>query len=382
MKETILPHHPFSMASSRAAILFFLCSIITVQSKGQCFASSTISGTTAVNDNSIGTLAFNNEGNSFSSDNQRASATALVALFTGGTHYLKVTGFGFNIPSYASICGVRVEIEKRAGGLSIGAWVRDNDIRIVKANAVTGTDGGDDDSDWSGTESVYTYGGENDLWGATLTPADVNAPGFGVAISANLNGLLFVFPSAQIDNVRMTVYYNPILPVKLLSFNSTLKNNIAQLDWETADEGENELITLQRSVTGSSQWSDLVSYDLQSINQQKKYSYPDVLNKAGRYEYRLKISNNDQQITYSAIKQVFYSATGMPVAYPNPARDFIVLENIADPRLVVVSNITRQQINLPIQVTAEHTVRINTSKLPKGVYFVGTGNQTLKFFKE
>ena len=382
MKETILTHHLSAMAGIRSVIFICLFGLSTFQSKAQCFASSTVSGATAVNDNSIGTLDFNNEGNSFSSDNQRASATALVALFSGGTHYLKVTGFGFNIPSYASICGVRVEIEKRAGGLAIGAWVHDNDIRIVKANAVTGTDRGDHSTDWSGTEAVYTYGGTTDLWGATLTPADVNASNFGVAISASLNGLLFVFPSAQIDNVRMTVYYNPILPVKLLSFNSTLKNNIARLDWETADEGDNESITLQRSVAGESRWTDLATYDLQGSNQQKKYSYTDVLTKTGRYDYRLKISNHDHQLVYSAIKQVFYSATGAPVAYPNPARDFIVLENIADTRQVMVSNITQQQLNLPVQVTGEHTVRINTSLLPRGLYFIGTGNQTLKFFKE
>jgi hypothetical protein len=334
-----------------------------------------------VNDASTGAVDFSNETNSFTSDNQRASATALLALFNGTTHYLKVTGFGFSIPSYASICGVVVEIEKRAGGLALGAWIRDDNIRLVKANAVTGTDQGDDATDW-GPEAVYTYGGAGNMWGATLTPAEVNASNFGVAISARMHGLAIVFPSAQIDNIRVTIYYNPILPVKLLSFNSSLKNNITHLDWETADEGDNESVIVQRSLTGSSQWNDLASYELHSINQRKKYSYTDPLIKTGSYEYRLQINSNNHQPTFSRIKQVVYSAAGSPVAYPNPAKDFILLENLVDTRSITVFNLSQQRLNPPVQVTGEHSARVDISRLPGGIYFIGTGEHTLKFFKE
>jgi len=382
MRKTILPGLLWANIPFRIIIFTCIFSLISLLSEGQCFASATVSGSSAVNDASTGTLDFNNEANSIGSDNNRASATALVALFNGTTHYLKVTGFGFTIPSYASICGVKVEIEKRAGGLAIGAWIRDNDIRIVKNNSVTGTDGGDDATDW-GSEAIYTYGGTTDMWGVTsLTPADVNASNFGVAISASMKGLAIVFPSAQIDNIRVTVYYNPILPVKLLSFNTSLKNNIACLDWETADEADNESITVQRSVAGVSQWTDLTHYDLHNTNQRKKYSYTDLLHQKGNYEYRLKISSNNHQPTFSEIKQVVYAATGSPILYPNPARDFVALDNLDDIHSITITNLAQQRLDLPVEITGEHSVKINTSRLPRGIYFIGAGSQKLKFFKE
>ncbi len=381
MRKTILPAPLWTYTSFRMILFTCVFSMISLLSEAQCFASSTVSGSSAVNDAGTGTLDFNNLGNSFSSDNNRASATALVALFNGSTHYLKVTGFGFSIPSYASICGIGVEIEKRAGGLAIGAWVRDNDIRIVKANAVSGTDGGDDVTDW-GSEAIYTYGGTNDLWGTTLTPADVNSSNFGVAISAQIKGLAIVFPSAQIDNIRVTVYYNPILPVKLLSFNGSLKNNIARLDWETADEADNESITVQRSIAGGSEWTDLARYDLHNENQRKRYSYTDLLHQTGNYAYRLKISSNNHQPTFSEIKQIVYSAAGSPVLYPNPARDCIAVDNLDDTRSITITNLAQQRLNLSVELTGEHSVKINTSRLPRGIYFIGAGSQKLKFFKE
>lgn len=348
----------------------------------QCFPTAAASGGTAVNDASVGTLAFQDAGLSLSSDNDFAHATALVALFDGSSNYLKVTGFNFSIPSYASICGITVEIDKRATGIILGAWIRDNEIRIVKANSVTGTDRADESANWVGTESTFTYGGSTDLWGTTFTPAEVNSSGFGVAISARLLGLVGVFPSARIDHVRIIVHYNPVLPVKLLSFNAGIRKNTTILNWETADEGDNEFITLQRSVTGQSEWTDLARYSLHSDNQRKQYQYSDALVQKGGYSYRLQITNSNQQLSYSAIKQVVYNGSEIAVAYPNPATDFIQLDNLASTRSIRISNINQQLISLPVQITGERSARINIQSLPRGTYFIRTENQTLKFFKD
>ncbi|MEP6677512.1 MAG: hypothetical protein ABJA78_20290, partial [Ferruginibacter sp.] len=128
MKKTILPIHRYAIAFLRFFIFTVVCCNLSLISKAQCFASSTVSAHAATNDNSTGSLDFNNVNNSMSTDNATASAAALVALFNGSSHYLKVTDFRFSIPSYASICGVVVSIEKKAGGLALGAWIRDNEV--------------------------------------------------------------------------------------------------------------------------------------------------------------------------------------------------------------------------------------------------------------
>jgi len=52
-----------------------------------------------------------------------------------------------------------------------------------------------------------SYGGWSDLWGLSVTAADIKAPGFGVALGVKAAPNP---PSAQtilVDHVRMTVYY-------------------------------------------------------------------------------------------------------------------------------------------------------------------------------
>lgn len=62
-----------------------------------------------------------------------------------------------------------------------------NSIKLFKAGAVTGND----KSPGTNVTSIATpqqWGSASDLWGATLTPADVNATNFGVGLSIVGNG--------------------------------------------------------------------------------------------------------------------------------------------------------------------------------------------------
>ena len=50
------------------------------------------------------------------------------------------------------------------------------DGSVIGSNKATGQ--------WSATgETTYTWGGAADLWGLTLTPAQVNAATFGIALA-------------------------------------------------------------------------------------------------------------------------------------------------------------------------------------------------------
>src|SRR3989344_3096967 len=78
--------------------------------------------------------------------------------------------FGFTIPSEASISGVLVEIKK---GAVNGTGVVDKDIRIGIGRQLLSIENKAKPEVWSTTESYVSYGGENDLWGMSLTPAQV-----------------------------------------------------------------------------------------------------------------------------------------------------------------------------------------------------------------
>lgn len=132
---------------------------------------------TAADGSGIGTAAWSNPGNAVS---QQPPFASVVVPTAGGSHYLKLTGFDFNIPPGATIVGVGVGIQRHA---SARASVFDAAIRLLKAGAVQATDRSNK-RPWQAVRSGgMFYGSVNDMWGTTLAPADVNNANFGLAIA-------------------------------------------------------------------------------------------------------------------------------------------------------------------------------------------------------
>ena len=168
--------------------------------------------TVAINDNSTGTDPWDSPVNALTDNNSYATMSN-AALLIGGTvrssNFLSVKGFGFNVPPNAQILGVEVEIRKASSDNSGSNFTRDLNIKLLKNNQVTGTNHANTGVNWPITETAFTYGANTDLWGVTLTPADVNASDFGVAISVESRaaGLLLPTVISYIDQVRIRVSY-------------------------------------------------------------------------------------------------------------------------------------------------------------------------------
>lgn len=209
-----------------------------------------LSGSTFSDDNSIGNFPFSIPGNAITSDNNRSTASALLVLLNGNTHYLKVTGFGFSIPALSTITGIKVEVEKSAWDISILATVKDNSIRLVKGGTPVGNNKADGSS-WTESDNYNIYGDTTDDWGTSWTPDEINASDFGVVFSARIAGLISLIPTARVDHIRVTVFYITALPIHFISFNvDAKKKNEILLSWTTADNDERVLFTVQRSADG------------------------------------------------------------------------------------------------------------------------------------
>lgn len=357
--------------------LFHFC--ITV-AEAQCYSTAFNDGTSFSTDNSIGVYNFSSPGNAQASDNSRANASSLIAILTGDTYYLKATGFNFSIPSYASICGITVEVECRATGLLLTAAVRDNEVKLIKGAVITGNNYALT-GDWGSTDAYNSYGGTTDLWGTTLTPADVNASNFGVAFSARIIALVAVLPSAQIDHIRMKITYNPILPVHLLYFNAISKNKRIALEWKTTEEEDNAFIILQRSFN-SIDWLDINRYELSANNNDKVYLYEDVPDQGGKYAYRLKISSASGAITYSAVRYATMDEMKTLSVYPNPGGDFITLSLPQPAGHIAIIDMYARRWPVVYEKTSANSCRIDIRNLSKGIYFIQGGSQVIKFLKE
>ncbi len=160
------------------------------------------SGSSFEDDNTVGTVEWDDPSFAETSDDSDA-----VALSDGISHYLKVTGFGFNLPSNAQINGILVEIEKQ-GSQTAGHHSEDSEIKIIKGGTIGSTNKGTT-TYWPASDTYVSHGNSTDLWGETWTASDINDVDFGVAISANTtDDPCCSDNSANVDHVRMTIYYD------------------------------------------------------------------------------------------------------------------------------------------------------------------------------
>jgi large repetitive protein len=158
---------------------------------------------TGANDAAVGTQAWSNPSNVLTEDG--TSATVSLGTLSGASsHYLKATNFGFGIPAGAVIDGIVVEI-KRAEGAAGSDTIRDQAVRIVKADGSIGTTNkAATSTDWPTTLAYAAYGSASDKWGETWTAADINDADFGAVLQATCSGS---FEDARVDHIRITVHY-------------------------------------------------------------------------------------------------------------------------------------------------------------------------------
>ena len=124
-----------------------------------------------------------------------------VADFQGVSDYLAAYGFAMAIPAGATINGVLVEVECKAGS---GTFTISASL-YADASAGTGYKGAKSSSQGT-TESYAQLGGLADTWNGGLDADYCNGSNFGVRVFADAitNGVTY-----YIDHIRISVAYTP-----------------------------------------------------------------------------------------------------------------------------------------------------------------------------
>ncbi len=184
------------------------CSM-TCQNEGSGIFTQTRSGGTFENEGAWQPVSWTFPERAGTSNDSRAIASGLTEL-DAQTTYLKATNFGFSIPSGATILGITVNIERRAPIVLTngnGAVIADFSTRIVKNGVIGMSEYGAADY-WPLSDVIKAYGGDEEVWGETWTPATINATGFGIALGATIFEVDFEDPlDAEVDHISITVRY-------------------------------------------------------------------------------------------------------------------------------------------------------------------------------
>ncbi|MCB0520473.1 MAG: T9SS type A sorting domain-containing protein [Lewinellaceae bacterium] len=207
----------------------------------------------------------------------------------------------------------------------------------------------------------------------------------------DLMGSDYLFPGQQNNgNDYFIVLSNFPLPLQLLAFEATKRNNTIITNWETIDETNLSHYQLQRS-TAQTPFQDIASLPAQGGSFQQSYSYTDknVLPNT-TYYYRLKMVDNDGQFEYSPIRSARIAGDTPIKIYPNPASNELNVEvhaNAEGPATFEVRNHAGGKIYLQELELLEgtNTLPIHLEGWPAGVYFIKVkteaGTTTEKFLK-
>ena len=151
--------------------------------------------TTTSGNTGAGTVTWTSPGNITASDGIFATAATNAST----SQDLIGQGFGFSIPSGAVINGILLEISAKS---ATGSDANDLHVRLLKAGTPAGLDKGGLVT-YSAANTVYSYGGSADLWGAAWAYTDLNSATFGGSLAV-ISG---ASDTASVDFFRITVTY-------------------------------------------------------------------------------------------------------------------------------------------------------------------------------
>ena len=373
---------------SRVNFFFYCCLFLALlfasSSFAQCNQSAGPNNPATASDQSFtgSNYTFSGTSNIFTSNNIYASASATVFLLAGKTDYLIATNFSETIPAGVIICGIGVSVQKSATGINILSSVTDYKVSLVKNNVVVGNNYASA-AIWTGTNTNTTYGGNGDLWGTTWSVSDVTSANFGVAFSAQLSGVLSLFPTANIDNITMTVYYDiSPLAIKLNSFNVNQSfNKSAVINWSASATDNNTNFIIQRSANENS-WQNIDT--IKSIQNMlaQNYYYEDVHPLSGQSYYRLCINAPGAKDYYSEIKTLFINAGTSIQIYPNPAADYIIIKNAGIHPSIKITDVLGRSYSINYNNAYSGEANINIQQMPPGIYFIIINKIAYSFIKK
>lgn len=119
------------------------------------------------------------------------------------------------------------------------------------------------------------------------------------------------------------------LPLKLLSFEAKGKGSTALIKWTSSNEIDVAYFDLQKSTNGRD-FNSITRIPATNNDMTNRYQYTDGLGREPIYYYRLKMTDHDRTTTYSNIIRVNSASENFSlVAYPNPTREYVIVEHPA-----------------------------------------------------
>jgi hypothetical protein len=207
---------------------------------------------------------------------------------------------------------------------------------------------------------------------STIQLAFLGGSGVNLTTDETANGTYLV------SGLTNPVINDAPLPVEISSFASAVQGRTVVLNWSTATEKNSNRFEIERSLATSSNWSSVASVKASVLsNSTKSYTYSDTKLQTGKYQYRLKMIDNDGTFSYSKVQTADIASPkefSVSQNYPNPFNPSttIAYQIPVDSKVVMeIYNIAGQRVSELVNQDMSagyYTANFGASKLASGVY--------------
>ena len=163
------------------------------------------------------------------------------------------------------------------------------------------------------------------------------------------------------------------LPVELSSFVSNANGRVISLNWETKTEKNSNKFEIERSLSTESKWEVIGSVKAADLsNSPKDYSFVDKNLQAGKFQYRLKMIDNDGTFEYSKVTETEITLPKnfeLNQNYPNPFNPSTKISY----SLPFDSKVTLDVYN----IIGEKVAQLVSQEQPAGYYSVDFSNSSI-----
>jgi len=182
----------------------------------------------------------------------------------------------------------------------------------------------------------------------------------------------------------VTVMGSSTLPIELITFDAYKKDREVELIWKTASELNNDYFTIERSADGFV-WENLQTIQgAGNSTQVLDYAWTDLSPYAGISYYRLKQTDYDGTTEVFNIVSVEQKEVEELQAYPNPVSHTSTLLGVDENLAVRIFNTVGVEVtgNVNISNSPSKKTLLDMSQLPKGMYYVVNGDESIRLIKK
>jgi hypothetical protein len=339
-------------------------------------SNRTITGTVAVSKGTLNTGSYELTLGDTASVSETSGGIIIGTVKTTRTVSRNVTnifgGIGLSITAAGGAPGSTLVLRKSGTAItSNGAAGIKRYVQVAPANN-TGLNA---DVSFSFDESELNGIAENNL--VLFQSADQSIWNMLSSVTNSVNNTL------TITNLNSLGYFTAgstviPLPVEISTFTSIVNGRNVQLAWETKTEKNSSKFLIERSVSGSGNW-DAVGTVIASVlsNSPKQYSFTDKDLQVGKYQYRLKMIDNDGTFRYSKVIETeiaqpknfelsqnypnpFNPSTRISYSIPNDSRVTLDVYSISGEKVAQLVN--------EDQLSGYYSVNFGNKFLSSGVY--------------